>query len=472
MLRIAIFYCLLFFFLHSIVGQKPAAEFLKIDKITIKGYNKTKLKTIQRELDFKVGDSILIAALPQRFQRNTQMLINSTLFSSAEFSVGKVDSLNHSGEIVVELVERWYLNPFGWLSVADRNFNVWFFEKNRDLRRLNFQVGLNWNNFLGHRDLLRLSTDFGFGTKYEINYSIPGVNKRKTIGFYFNALYSSNKEVWYTTRRDSLQFYRDDEKPQIYRTRFKGGFTYRPWYRTTYSFHMSYFQNRVDDIISKDLNPDFFLNARSTQEYFSLNFRVLKDLRDSRYYPRKGSFFALNIQKDGVFSRKEDVQALFVVFQVAKYIELYKDRIDYEGVIKTRFELTQKAQPYFNNRALGYGNDYLRGYEYYVIDGPNFGFLKNSVRFDIWQKNIDFGDFVPASFRKLPTHIWLCLNSDFGWVQNARINTENTFPGRLLWGKGVGVNFLFYNANFIQFEISQNHLKKWGWYLHYVVPLD
>ena len=463
------------FLLHCCLfamGQKSASGYLKIVHIDVEGHKKTKVNVVLRELDIRVGDSIARAELPQRFERNRQMLMNSTLFSSAELAISRLDTVRWEADIVVVVVERRYLVPFGWISVADRNFNVWFFEKKRDLRRLNYQVGLNWNNFLGYRDFLRVSTDFGFGNKYEVKYSIPGVNLRKTVGFYVNALYSKNKEVWYATRRDSLRFFRDDRDPQIFRQSYTVGVTYRPYHRSRYSLQLSYLRNEVEERVARTLNPDFFLDARNTQRYFSLLARMVNDHRDNRYYPRRGHFLSLSAQKDGLFGRNEDVQAFYLVFQLAAYIPFYGSKIDYEGVFKFRQELSGRLQPYFNSRALGYNNDYLRGYEYYVIDGPNFAYLKNAIRFDLWKKEIDFGPWVPAALRILPTRLWLCLNSDIGYVRRTGSQPENTFPGRLLWGRGAGMNLLFYNTSLIQFEISQNHLRRWGLYLHYIVPLD
>ena len=454
------------------MAQGPVSGYLKIANIRVLGHQKTNVNIVLRELDFKAGDSIALADVRQRFERNRQMLMNSTLFSSAEIAIEKLDSVRWEAEVLVKVEERWYLVPFGWISVADRNFNVWFFEKKRDLRRLNYQVGLNWNNFLGYRDLLKVSTDFGFGNKYEVNYSIPGVNRRKTIGFYVNALYSKNKEVWYATLRDSLRFFRDDREPQIFRQTLTGGVTYRPLHRTTYSLQLSYYRNEVKEQVARSLNPDFFLDTTTTQRYFSFFARMVNDHRDNRYYPRKGHFMSLSAQKDGVFSQNEDVHAFYFIFQLAEYVPVYKDKIDYEGVFKFRYEMSGRLQPYFNSRALGYNNDYLRGYEYFVIDGPNYVYLKNAVRFDLWKKDINFGRFVPASFRVLPTHLWFCLNTDVGYVQSTGRHPENSFPGRILWGRGLGMNLLFYNSTLIQFEISQNHLRQWGWYFHYIVPLQ
>lgn len=460
------------FLAHFLIAQDHV-KYIKIAKITLKGYRKTSRETILRELDFKEGDSILISKMQERFMLNQQMLLNSTLFSVAEINIGEWDYEQHQVEIVVKLVERWFIWPFGWVDLADRNFNVWWNEKNRDLRRLNYQLGLDWNNFTGHRDELKMSTAFGFGRKYELQYKIPGFNHRKTVGATVNVYYNKNKEIWYDTRNDSLQFYRNEEAPQIRRFRTTASLTYRPKLRTIHQLQIGYFHNTITNDVAKDRNPDFFLEGRTTQRYFSANYKYTKDRRDNRFYTQHGSFFTTTIEKNGLFSRNhEDVNALYLHLLFAKYTHIYGDIVNYEGIIKVRKELTGNKQPYFNQRALGYQNDYLRGFESYVIDGQNFVYFKNSIRYLLFKKKVDLGTSVPAAAQYLPIKIWLTFNNDFGYVKNPSNSADNVLPNKLLWGRGLGVNLLLYQASYFQFELSQNYFKKVGFYFHIVTPLE
>ncbi len=443
-----------------------------IEKISIEGRKKTKEKTILRELDFQVGDSIAISDLPARLKRSQEMLVNSSLFSRVEINIKKLDYEGAKAEIVIKLNESWYIFPFGWVSLADRNFNVWWDEKNHDFSRLNYQVGLRWNNLTGHRDLLKISTEFGFGRKYEVDYKIPGINSKRTIGLFFNSLYSNNKEVWYATERDSLRFFRDETSPQIKRFRLLGGFTFRPHLRTTHAIQISYFDNAISATVAKDKNPDFFLLSRSEQRYFSLIYKFAKDKRNNKFYPQKGSFFALTLEKDGLLSKKESVQAFYTSILYAKYLPIISDKFDTELIVKARKELTNNPQPYYNTRALGYQSDYLRGYEYYVIDGANYTYLKNSFRIKLLYKNIELGEYVPPSIRNYPITIWLTINNDLGYVQNKNTLLSNNLPNRLLWGRGIGFNVKVLQFSYYQIEISQNHLNKIGFYLHTKLPIE
>lgn len=461
----------IFLFLVLLKSSAQQNNWVFIEKITLNGHNKTHDKIILRELDFQVGDTILASKIKNRFDKNREMLINSALFSKVEINIGKWDYDQNSIEIVINLQEAWYIFPFGWASLADRNFNVWWKEKNHSLRRINYQIGLRWNNLTGHRDLIRVSTAFGFDKRYEIDYKIPGINRRRTIGIYFNALQSKNKEVWYATHKDSLQFYRNESAPQIKRQRLTTGLTFRPKFRTTHALQLTFFNNEVNEVIAKDRNPEFFLGGATNQRYFSLFYKYTSDWRDNKFYPRRGHFWTISFQKDGLISKNESVQAFYLSTLYAQYLKIYGSKVNYEGIVKIRKELTNNPQPYFNIRALGYGYDYLRGYEYYVIDGANFIYAKNSIRFALLDKLIDLGSYVPPKFRHYPLKVWLTLNNDFGYVKNSA-NLNNRMPNRLLWGRGIGLNIKVFQMSYAQIELSQNHLKQTNIFLHTKLPLE
>jgi outer membrane protein assembly factor BamA len=462
---------LFFTLLVLLPSYAQQSNWIFIEKITLKGHKKTHDKIILRELDFHVGDTINASKIKNRFEKNREMLINSTLFSKVDINIGKWDYDLNSVEIVIDLQEAWYIFPFGWASLADRNFNVWWEEKNRDFRRINYQIGLRWNNLTGRRDLIKVSTAFGFDKRYELDYKIPGINRRRTIGLYFNALQSKNKEVWYATSKDSLQFYRNEATPQITRQRLLGGLTYRPKLRTMHALQLSFYNNSVDEVIAKERNPDFFLRGATRQRYFSLFYKYSNDWRDNKFYPQRGHFITCSLQRDGLVSSNESVQAFYFSMLYAQYVKLYQKKVDYENIIKVRKEITGNKQPYFNIRALGYGYDYLRGYEYYVIDGANFIYSKNSVRFELLNKLIDLGEYAPPKLRYYPIKIWLAINSDFGYVRNPS-SIDNKLPNRLLWGRGIGLNIKVFQMSYMQIELSQNHLKQTNLFLHTKLPLE
>ena len=110
-------------FLLSIIAI--AEEKVEIANILIKGNKITKGDIILRELTFKKGDLLHTTILEEKIQQSKQNLTNLMLFNFNDISTE-----NNNGEtnIIVEVVERWYIWPFPILEISERNFNVWWDE--------------------------------------------------------------------------------------------------------------------------------------------------------------------------------------------------------------------------------------------------------------------------------------------------------------------------------------------------------
>jgi len=84
---------------------------------------------------------------------------------------------------------------------------------------------------------------------------------------------------------------------------------------------------------------------------------------------------------------------MYLTTKYAKYIPFTK-KISLEAIAKTRIALLRGTQPYNNYWAMGYEEDFLRGYEFYVIDGLDYFYLKTSLRFQILNKEINWGNLM------------------------------------------------------------------------------
>ena len=444
-------------------------QFVKIKKITIEGNKKTKETTILRDLHFAVGDSIEVGELGNFIEKNRLQLMNTLLFSSVKINIKNWNTEKNTAEIHILVDELWYIYPYIYADLADRNFNVWWKDKNHDLKRLNYYVGLRWNNLTGNGDILRTYFQFGFGRKIEASYNFPNIGKNRNIGFFSNVYFNKNKEVWYETARDSLQFYRDESQYVQQNFRAYGGFTYRYKLRTLHRLKFQYNKSHITDAIATDKNPYYFDQTNSLN-YSSLEYKFSYDKRNIRPYPTKGSFFTTTFEKQGIF-KNDNVDALYISALYAKYLSI-SPKLSIEIISKVRSELTGKRQPYYNLRAFGYGKDYLRGYEYYVVDGARFVYLKTSIHYKIFEKNIDFGSFIPESIRFLPVKIFLSINNDIGKVYNPYANLSNQLPNRLLYGKGIGLDAIFFYGTMGQIEYSFNHFGEGAVYLHLKTTLE
>lgn len=439
-------------------------EHLHIDDIRLEGNKHTKRGIILRELDFHIGDTINLDGLSSRIERNQYLLMNTGLFSSAKINIKDWQENGHV-TVVIQLIERWYIWPIPFFELADRNFNVWLDEYHGSLKRTNFGVYLDYSNFTGARDDLSFTIQQGFTQKYELKYNYPFVDKNKTIGLGINFFYATNKEVAYLTQDNKEVFYRNDSLYVLKRLRFGATLNYRPGLYLSHRWYFQYHYNIVPDIVPKEYNRDFLLNGRTEQRFATFFYELNYDRRDIKPYPKKGGMIVTSFQKDG-FGFNEARNTLFISLLGAKYFTLNK-KFNLDLVGKVRTELIRQKQDYYNYYALGFYNDFLHGYEYYVIDGLDFGFVKTSLHYEAFDKTFDFSRYLPfKQVKSVPIKLYLTWNMDYGYVNDPYYPNNNPLVNRPLYSTGIGIDIVFLYNNVMQIEYSINHLYEKGLFLH------
>ena len=138
----------------------------------------------------------------------------------------------------------------------------------------------------------------------------------------------------------------------------------------------------------------------------------------------------------------------------------------------------EKVQPYYLQQGLGWSWDFIRGYEYYVIDGQHFALLKNNLKFSLIPKRVEKLGFIRTTrFNTIPVALYLNAFADFGYVYNYDVllpgykQTGNTLENRFLYGYGLGLDFTTFYDIVIRIEGAINGRGMSGWYLHFVAPV-
>ncbi len=435
-----------------------------VKDIQVNGLKKCKEYIVLRELDFGIGDSISMNNINERFDRNEQYLLNSRLFLTAELNIG--DWQDGQANIIINVQESWYIYAFPYVEYADRNFNVWWVENNAALNRLNYGGVMYHENLTGNADKLQLQVQAGYEQQYEIRYEFPYLNKAKTLGGIVAAEYSRKREVPYNSIRDTLRFFRNDDEYGHQYTSLSGSAIYRPGLFSRQTFRLEYRNNIISDTVAV-LNPEFLLDGKTRHDYFSLAYEYRLDRRDIRAYPIDGWFLEAWLQKDGLGIFNE-VNNLFTDVAFAYYTPLSK-KLSLENIARVRKVFFTEKLPFHNlRRAIGYDEDYIRGYEYYVIDGQDYAYLKNSLRFAFWEKDIDWKKAMPIkAMRVMPFKAYWKVYTDIGYVQDRFDNSTSQLANDWLIGFGTGLDLVVYHNFVIQFEYSFNHLLEKGLYLHF-----
>ena len=438
-------------------------DFVTIRNIYISGNKRTKNDIILRELDFAEGDTISLATLAQRVQKNELNVLNTGLFTSARINFKEWKGETNEIGLLIDVKEGWYIFPFPIVELADRNFNVWW--ETYSLRRLNLGVRFYHTNFTGRKDLLKTVIQFGFTKKYELIYTLPYFNKSKTLGLNVNFLHTREKEIGFNTADNELLFHRNDDRPLLRRLRIGGGLLYRRRLNIFHRWDLTFHSNNIDETVRQELNPYFFLGGLR-QHYLAFNYNFTIDRRDIRPYPMNGFYFETNLQQLGLgFS--DDINALNVSAQFHKYVTL-SNRWSLGLLLKGKTGLLREKQPYYNSTALGYFDDFIRGYELYVIDGLDYAYHKGSLRFKLVDRELNWGKYMKLeSFKLMPVKVFLSLRNEVGYVNNPFYKTGNPLSNELLWGTGLGVDVVLYYDKVFNFEFSRNRLNEYGFFLHW-----
>ena len=459
------FYCLL---LLLVLGSQELQGQSKVfvELIQFEGNKRTKEKTMIRELTFNQGDSILISDLTQIVEESRQRLRNTTLFSKVESKIGDWSSTD---KVIIKFIvrEQWYFTGFGIFDLADRNFNVWWVEQDHRLDRVDYGFRVKHDNLTGNADELTAAMTLGYTRRFEIEYKLPAINDARTLGLHTKLFSSQRREINFDTFGNKFEFF-EGEDFQLKTFIAELGLSYRKKLDSFHAVDLEFHQNQSSDTLSRILNPDFFLNARSEQQILTLAYTLTVDKRKQRPYSKAGWYLQTTLKKHGLGIFK-DLDALTLSTTFAKYFE-FSPKLSLETIGKVYFFFNRDQQPYHNSRALGLKPDFLSGYEFYVIDGMDYTYLKTSMRYQIVDLEWSFKKiklFEKMRLFPMPLQVYLTLNNDVGYVNDPFYAQFNPLSNTVLWGGGIGIDIVAYYDKIFQIQYSFNHLLESGIFLHF-----
>ena len=246
---------------------------IKISSIEINGNKVTKDAIILRELTFETETSLSRESLEKKMKDSEENLSNLTLFNFAEIqSEIKDDKAN----IVVNVVERWYIWPYPIFELSERNFNVWWdeFKSNNysDFSRVNYGVFFVWENFRGRNELLKIKYRRGFKEHYLFNYEIPYFNKKKTLGVNAFAQLFRRKKSFYKTIDNKLLYYENGEQYTTKDFELELDILYKKDTRHKHKLELHYYNTNIADFI-KENNSNYLRNDKNNGDYFKATYQ-------------------------------------------------------------------------------------------------------------------------------------------------------------------------------------------------------
>lgn len=438
-----------------------------VKNIVLFGNKRTKDRIILREMDIHAGDTLWHSKIDTLFKLNRNRIYNTQLFNEVTLTLLPTD-ISHEKTLLVEVRERWYIFPSPILELADRSFNEWWYNQNRSLSRINYGVRFSDKNFRGRKEVLKLTLQGGFTTKLELGYTVPYLNKKQTLGMDIYLGYDQNKQVSYETMENKQQFLKSED---ILRTRhrFSLNLYYRKSFFGTHSLEMGYNYNQVADTI-QTLNPNYFLDNRQSQRYYYLSYSFTYDKRDVRAYAKRGYYFRGDVDQLG-FTKVDDVHLTVFYLAFAKYFTLGHNF--YLAASSKAKMYTPYNVPYFNMQALGYDQNYVRGYDLYVVDGKSFFLQRATLRKKLFEKEVNLNRIVRfEQFSIIPVAIYLNAFYDVGYVNSPGPYPGNEYLGNeWLRGGGFGMDLVTYYDSVIRFEYSFNKMLQHNLFLAFVTDI-
>lgn len=428
-------------------------DVFQITHIVVAGNKRTKESIIRREMDIEEGHFIHKKTFNNRLLKNRNRIFNIGLFVDVALTCDT--SVANTTKIYVLVTERWYTIPTIVFELADRSFNEWWYQRNKDLNRVNYGFGLTQNNIRGRNETLKLNLQSGFTKNLSGSYTIPYLDRAKTLGLNVGGGYSENKQMLVYNERNKQVFIKSEKllftKSNVYAT-----LSYRKSFFTTHRLNYDFAAYYASDSVLQQ-NPNFFNNFRNRNHVNTMVYNFIHDKRNIQAYPTQGHLSMVEVKQNGLFRSDYFKNTAFTVTH-ARYYELGHE---FYFTNKSKILISSNDNiPFYNLRTLGYSNDYVRGYDLYVIDASSYFYTKTNIRKKILQRQIDLGKLMPLpQFRSFPISIYLNTFADIGYGYKRKYEERNALLlNRSLEGWGIGIDIVTAYDVVVRTEYSFNEL--------------
>lgn len=438
---------------HTWGQDSNSCHYLK--KIQVEGAGKTRHTIILRELSIREGDCIPADSLEELAQLNRLRLMNIQLFN--EVQVQWQPFLQDSIIMHIRVFERFPITPDPVVEFADRNFNVWWTEQNHDLRRINLGLALVHRNFRGNREQVSVMGQLGYTQKVGIAYERPFIDRQQKHGAGISFYGMQNREIAYRTDSNKLSFYRSPTHAMLRQTELSAWYTYRPQYASIHKLSLNYQHYWISNVIANK-NPEYLGGGHLEDDILALNYLYKYNGVDNWEYPLSGTRIVGSFQQQFLLKNKSYQSKIYL--QADRYWQAGKKwylSLVFRGKFSFPFQ-----QPYIFQKNMGYDYDYVRGYEYYVIDGAAFALLRSTFKRELVNAKIH----LPIRyFQVVPIRVYPKIYADVGRAFNANPYNDYLY-NKMLYSAGFGIDVITLYDIKLRIEYTFNALGENGLYLH------
>ncbi len=436
--------------------------FLVIDSIRLEGNKHTRSNILLRELPFKKGDTCQLPQLVAWFEESKRVLMNTTLFQ--QVTVFADSFWDNRVRVVVRVRERFNIYPVIFFQPIDRNLNQWLVEQRASLRRVNYGAQLYLNNTTGRGDRTNITLLGGYTEQLSLYYDRPYLDRRMRWGLRLGFLVGRNKEVNVETRDDKQVFLRDPDRFLRHAFQAFGEVHYRPRIDTRHSFGFQWRADRVADTVLRR-NPAYFPDGEARIRFPRLQYTLNFQRVDHLPYPMQGPLAQVQVARSGIGS----TVSMWEVHAKAMMHWPIAPKWSWAAGVYAGWKSPQ-AQPFVNRRFMGYGTQFLSGYEYNVIDGLSGGLTRVFLTREFVRHTLR----IPYKKEKEPIRIPIRLMArsfvQAGYVFDPDVPMGGRLANQLQYSGGVGLDLLLFYDVLFRLEYSVNRFGENGLFLHRKYP--
>lgn len=457
-----IYYISLVFLLFLYTDLKSADQ-TQISNITITGNSKIKDFVILRELPFQKGDIIDKNLLYELIIQGRNNILNLSLFNFVYISQ-KTDFLPvedeiDKTEIIISVDERWYYWPVFDFSLEERNFSNWI--KNPGWDKITTRTGLRIYGMGGKDQTLTAILMNGYNNGFKIEYSNISLDIK---GRHFGGIsvqHKYSKTLNTISLLDKPVFIRADKGYLENLYNISLSYIYRPRPRIKNRIILEFESTKINSTVLAH-NSKYWGGERLKRESFMATYGLTFDERDNVQYPLDGYY--TDMQVKGYISSGLEVQYVQIKGDVRYYTPLSK-LISASARVQCAFS-AKNCEAYIFDKAFGYGDLFLRGFENYISDGQHYMLLSPTVRVNILPTtvyNLKFLSFLPK-FSKIHIAVYGKTFADAGYVYHKTPLYANSMSNKWLVSCGLGLDVVTYYDMTISLDYSVNQMRQKGFF--------
>jgi len=429
-----------------------------VDSVLISGYTRTQLSLIASLLEFEAGDTLYLDRLLLSLESSRFHLFRSRLFSD----VGVTLLYYRAGHTAVKVSvrEKPLISASVSLQLADRNVSEWWKLHQFSLRRITAGAGIFANNPFGGGEQFSAYFETGFNQAGSVQLIMPHLSSDYKWGVEVKAALA-RKRIFGMQYIDNRLGYNESEDFALHEKAYSLALSYRPAAEYLIRTSLSLRSARAGEEVLAE-NPLFFGRHRELR-YLKGVAEFQMNQSDHFRYPLNGTELSISLSQSGL-ALLSDVNLTELRVKAGLYQKWLPDWYS-RHEIKIRISKGEEDN-FFLQRAFGFGQELVRGYELSVISGQHYFISNNEIK---WHAvGIDFlpPKSVSRFFRNLPLDIYLKILVDGGVVLNSDGDSSDPLANKALFGSGIGIDLVLLNEYAFSVAYTVNNMLQKGIYLH------